>query len=539
MGVKAGESHLAVQRAIISVSDKSGLLELAQALRRRQVEIYSTGGTAKFLESHGCSVIEISQYTQFPEMMDGRVKTLHPKIFGGILGRPHLEADQSSMRSNGMVDFQLVVVNLYPFQQTIAKPGVSREEAIENIDIGGPSLIRAAAKNHATVAVLTDPQQYPQAIAALDQFGGFDLAQREQWMADAFEHTANYDRAIANHFANSRPSTVVPNAVESSAGFPETLTVTYQRQQLLRHGENPHQRAALYVAPKLSPPSVARSQQLNGKELSYNNLLDLDAALAIVGGLSLPACCVIKHNNPCGAAMQNNLVEAVRAAFAGDPVSAFGSVIGMNRPVDLATAEYLVQDRSLFVEAIIAPSFDPSALELLQTKAKWKTNVRLVATGPFEPNRDAWELRSIAGGALVQTTDCLADDDHTWRTVTQTSPDDRLLEDLKFAWQLVRSVKSNAITIARQQSLIGVGAGQMSRVDSVRIAIEKAGDRVQGSVAASDAFFPFPDSIDLLAAAGIAAVIQPGGSTRDGEVIEAANRLGIPMVFTGKRHFKH
>ncbi len=539
MGLTAEGPHLTVQRAIISVSDKSGLLELAQALRSRQVEIYSTGGTAKFLESHGYSVVEISQYTQFPEMMDGRVKTLHPKIFGGILGRPQLESDQSAMQSSGMVGFQLVVVNLYPFQQTIAKPNVSRHEAIENIDIGGPSLIRAAAKNHATVAVLTDPQQYANAIAALNQFGGFTLAQREHWMTDAFEHTACYDRAIANYFAASSALNNAAVNAESLFEFPENLTVNYRRLQSLRHGENPHQQAALYAAPQIHAPSVAKSQQLNGKELSYNNLLDLDAALAIVGGLTEPACCVIKHNNPCGAAMQSSLVEAVRAAFAGDPVSAFGSVIGMNREVDMATAEYLVQDRNLFVEAIIAPGFMVDALELLKTKAKWKTNVRLLATGAFEPNRTNWELRSIAGGALVQSSDCLADNRDTWKTVTNSPIDERLLADLQFAWQLVRSVKSNAITIARQQSLIGVGAGQMSRVDSVRIAIEKAGERVGGAVAASDAFFPFPDSIELLAAAGIAAVIQPGGSTRDGEVIEAANRLGIPMVFTGKRHFKH
>jgi phosphoribosylaminoimidazolecarboxamide formyltransferase/IMP cyclohydrolase len=547
------ETSIKIERAIISVSDKSGLLELAQALHRRQVQIYSTGGTAKFLTGHGIPVVEISQYTEFPEMMDGRVKTLHPKIFGGILGRPHLQADQASMQASGMVSFQLVVVNLYPFQQTISKPQVTREEAIENIDIGGPSLIRAAAKNHASVAVLTDPQQYAEAIAALDQSGDFSFAQRCRWMGAAYEHTACYDRAIANYFANSKPcdrseqmpsqGETAPPATDSALNndqeFPEQLTVTYRRKQRLRHGENPHQQAALYVAAHVTPPSVATSEQLNGKELSYNNLLDLDAALAIVAGLKDPACCVIKHNNPCGAAVANELVSAVKAAFAGDPVSAFGSVIGMNRTVDQATADYLVQDRSLFVEAIIAPGFEPAALESIKTKAKWKANVRLVATGAFAAGHSAVELRSVAGGALLQTTDSSISDPSVWKTVTNAAVPEQLMPDLIFAWQLVRSVKSNAITIAKLQSLIGVGAGQMSRVDSVRIAIEKAGDRVVGAVVASDAFFPFPDSIELLSQAGIAAVIQPGGSTRDQEVIDAANRLGIPMIFTGRRHFKH
>ncbi|MFN6111401.1 MAG: bifunctional phosphoribosylaminoimidazolecarboxamide formyltransferase/IMP cyclohydrolase [Planctomycetota bacterium] len=523
------------RRALLSVSDKTGIRELAHGLAALGFELYSTGGTRKHLEEAGLAVIDVAQYTGFPEVMHGRVKTLHPKIFGGILCRRDEAEDQQAIRDLEIRLFDCVVVNLYPFRETIARADSSLSDAIENIDIGGPSLIRAAAKNHAWVNVLTDSSQYPALLDQLRSTGETSLSFRRQLMATAFAHTAEYDRLIADYFGRQ--------FLESAEPFPEKLQLALQRVDLLRYGENSHQQAALYAFSEstalVTAPALVTARQLNGKQLSYNNLLDAEAALAIVRNLSLPACCVIKHNNPCGAAQHANLALACERAFAGDPVSAFGSVVGINRTVDVETAEFFCSHRELFVEAIVAPDFDPLALQLLSTKPKWKANVRLIATGSFVPPAPQLEYRSLSGGLLVQTSDNLPDDSGSWQLVAGSAPDAALLRELEFGWTIVRQVKSNAITVSGNSSLYGVGAGQMSRVDSVRIALEKAGERARGGVLASDAFFPFPDSIPLAAEAGIKAIVQPGGSVKDPDVIAAAKELGLTMLLTGVRHFKH
>ncbi|HMC11702.1 MAG TPA: bifunctional phosphoribosylaminoimidazolecarboxamide formyltransferase/IMP cyclohydrolase [Pirellulaceae bacterium] len=517
-----------IKRALISVSDKSGLAELARELAAAGVELYSTGGTRKFLLDNGFASRDVAEYTAFPEMMHGRVKTLHPKVFGGILCRRDHEEDIASCQQHGIELFDLVVVNLYPFEQTIARSGVTPAEAIENIDIGGPSLVRAAAKNHAFTTIATEPGQYDTIIAEL-RAGGTTLELRQKLAAAAFAHTAIYDAAIATWFSGY---------IEPDAPFPAVMFVALNRKSLLRYGENPHQKGAVYVAPGCSGASVLSAPQLHGKELSYNNLLDLDSALAIVRVFREPAASVIKHNNPCGAAAAATLADAAKKALDGDPQSAFGGVLAFNRAVDSRTAEVLATP-GLFIEAIAAPSFEPAALEILTTKPKWKANVRLLAVGPLDSPPAPVACRPMEGGMLVQEADLQADPDSEWKIVTQKQPDDSLLADLHFGWWVVRHVKSNAIVLAKETSLIGCGAGQMSRVDSVDIAIQKAGDRAKGSILASDAFFPFADSIHKAAAAGVAAIIQPGGSVRDEEVIAAANEHGIPMVFTGRRHFKH
>lgn len=517
-----------IERALISVSDKTGLDTLARRLAARGVELYSTGGTRKFLESLGLTVHDVAAYTGFPEMMDGRIKTLHPKIHGGILSRRDNPEDLAAMREHGIKGFELLIVNLYPFAATIAKPGVSAAECIENIDIGGPSLIRAAAKNHAFITVVTEPSQYEAVAAAVESTGATSLDQRRKFAAAAFANTAAYDAMIAGWFAN-----------ETAAGeFPAKLSLAFELRETLRYGENPHQQAAIYAEPGAAIDTLVNAQKLNGKELSYNNLLDLDSALAIVRALPGPAVSVIKHNNPCGAAEADKLAEAARRALDGDPVSAFGSVLGINRPVDAATAEVLAEP-GRFIEAIVAPSFEPAALEILTTKPKWKANVRLVTVGKLSSAKRAWDFRRVAGGLLVQSADNLPDDTANWKVVTVQQPTDAQLRELRFGWELVRYVKSNAIVVSRDRALAGVGAGQMSRVDSVRIALEKAGDRAKGAVLSSDAFFPFADSIPLAAAAGVKAIIQPGGSKSDNDVIAACNEREIAMIFTGCRHFKH
>lgn len=520
-----------IRRALLSVSDKTGIRELASGLTALGFELYSTGGTRKHLEEAGVRVIDVAEYTGFPEVMHGRVKTLHPKIFGGILCRRDEAEDQQAIKDLEIRLFDCVVVNLYPFRQTIARPNASLSDAIENIDIGGPSLIRAAAKNHNWVNVLTDAKQYPGLLEQLRAQGETTLAFRRELMAAAFAHTAEYDRLIAEYFAKQ--------FLNTREQLPEHLQLSLHRVDLLRYGENSQQPAALYATGEATSPSLVTARQLNGKQLSYNNLLDAESALAIVRNLSLPACCVIKHNNPCGASQHPSLAIACERAFAGDPVSAFGSVVGLNRTVDLATAEFFCSHRELFVEAIVAPDFEPAALELLSTKPKWKTNVRLIATGQFTAPALQLELRSISGGVLAQTSDNLPDDPATWQLVAGPAPDSGLLQELQFGWTIVRQVKSNAITVSGDCSLYGVGAGQMSRVDSVKIALEKAGERARGGVLASDAFFPFPDSIPLAAQAGIKAIVQPGGSVKDPDVIAAAKEQGLTMLLTGVRHFKH
>lgn len=517
-----------IRRALISVSDKSGLAELASGLVESGIQIYSTGGTRRHLEEAGLEIRDVAEYTGFPEMMDGRVKTLHPRIFAGILCRHDRDDDMQSLEEHEISSFELVIVNLYPFQETIARPDVTREEAIEQVDIGGPSLVRAAAKNHAFVSILTSPAQYNEVLDEISKNGCTSLALRQRLSAEAFESTARYDRAIADYFAGN----------SEDGNFPESIAIPLQRKALLRYGENPHQQAALYSRPDEPLAGLVHAEQLNGKELSYNNLLDLDSALHIARSFQQPAVSVIKHNNPCGAAVAEDLGDATSKAMAGDPLSAFGSVLGFNRIVDAGAAEIL-SEPGLFIEAIVAPGFEEKALEILTTIPKWKKNVRLMLVGELGDQQARLQPRHIDGGILLQVADDLPDEPGQWEIVTSTQPDETELSELEFAWQIVRHIKSNAIAICREQSLVGAGAGQMSRVDSVEIAISKAGERVQGAVLSSDAFFPFPDSIHRAADAGVTAIIQPGGSRRDDEVIAACNERGVSMVFTGKRHFKH
>ena len=520
------------RRALVSVSDKSGLDVFVRGLVELGFEILSTGGTRTFLEQAGIPVIDVTEYTGFPEIMDGRVKTLHPKVHGAILGRPTLASDAEAIAAHGIIPFQLVVVNLYPFQQTIARPDVTIEEAIENIDIGGPSMVRSAAKNHAHIGIVSSPDQYAEVLKQL-QNDQFDEACRRRLAAAAFEMTAVYDRAISDYLAQI---TAAPAA--DPAGFGERLTLSFQRQLTLRYGENPHQQAAFYVESAPAPGTLATAEQLNGKELSYNNLLDLDAARAIAAEFSEPAACVIKHNNPCGCAIAETLAEAFENAHAGDPVSAFGSIIGLNRIVDSSTAERMCEP-GRFIEAIIAPGYTPEAFEILTNRPKWRNNVRLMQVEFSDADRGAPDYRRISGGLLVQDRDDLPQDDSEWTVVTERQPTAEELRDLRFAWAVCRYVKSNAIVFAKGGMLLGAGAGQMSRLDSSMIAAHKAGDRSHAGVVASDAFFPFRDGIDEAARAGIKAAIQPGGSRNDQEVIDACNEHGIAMIFTGRRHFRH
>ncbi|MFK7770170.1 MAG: bifunctional phosphoribosylaminoimidazolecarboxamide formyltransferase/IMP cyclohydrolase [Mariniblastus sp.] len=517
-----------IKRALISVSNKLGIVDFAKGLMSAGIEIYSTGGTRRHLEESGVKVLDITEYTKFPEMMDGRVKTLHPKIFAGILCRHNNEADKTSMEEHDINTFELVVVNLYPFAATIARPNVLQHEAIEQIDIGGPSLIRAAAKNSDFVSIVCSPEQYCTVLDEIHAEGSTKTGTRRKLMAQAFQHTASYDKTISEYFSGQT----------EGENFPTTLQLSFNRKDNLRYGENSHQQAALYSNDQCREANLVNARQLNGKQLSYNNLLDLDSALAIVRNMDQPACSVIKHNNPCGAAVGENLLDACRKGFAGDPVSAFGSVVGLNRSLDAETAEYLATG-NFFIEAIVAPDFTSEAETILKTKPKWKKNVRLLKVGELAASKPVWEFRYLLGGMLVQDSDNQVDDPSTWTVATKTEPDAATMDELKFGWAMVRYIKSNAICLSKDQSLIGVGAGQMSRVDSVQISIRKAAERAKGSVLSSDAFFPFADSIEIAAAAGISAIIQPGGSVRDQEVIEACDQHGIPMVFTGKRHFRH
>jgi phosphoribosylaminoimidazolecarboxamide formyltransferase/IMP cyclohydrolase len=535
-----------INNALISVSDKTDLVDFVRVLAAADIAIYSTGGTRKHLEQAGLKINDISRYTGFPEMMDGRLKTLHPKVFGGILARHDRADDMAGLEEHHIETFPLVVVNLYPFAATIAKPNVTIEEAIEQIDIGGPSLVRAAAKNHAFTAIATDGSQYAAIAEQIRATGGVDDALRFQLAAAAFAHTAAYDATIADFFAKAPAPGEATEPVASGVAFPRTLRLNLEKVEELRYGENPHQAAALYAERRSTGPNLVTARKLNGKELSYNNLLDLDSALAIAMSLfeddpTRAAAVVVKHNNPCGAATASSLAAAMRAALDGDPTSAFGSVISATKTIDAATAEVLCEpDR--FVEAIVAPDFDREALQIITTRPKWKANVRLMAIGPLDQpgaGGSRMQVRQIDGGLLLQQADAGLDPVKEWKTVTDVQPTGAQLAELRFAWSVMRHVKSNAIVLAKDNAICGVGAGQMSRVDSTEIAIRKAGDRSVGSVLASDAFFPFPDSIHQAAAAGVAAIIQPGGSRKDEEVIAACNEHGMTMVFTGRRHFKH
>jgi phosphoribosylaminoimidazolecarboxamide formyltransferase / IMP cyclohydrolase len=522
------------RRALVSVSDKTGLGPFARGLVELGFEILSTGGTARFLQEEGIDVIDVSDYTSFPEIMQGRVKTLHPKVHGAILGRPDLPGDAEAIAAHGIVPFELVVCNLYPFEQTIAKAGVTVEEAIEQIDIGGPSMVRSAAKNHAYVAIVSNPEQYGPVLERL-RGEGLSLETRRELAGAAFEMTARYDRAIADFFAGMRSD----ESEGERSRFGNRLTLNLHKQSDLRYGENPHQAAAFYIEDPAPLASIAAAEQLHGKELSYNNILDLDAAFGLVREFDDPAAVVIKHTNPCGCAIGDSLAEAFENAYAGDPVSAFGSILGFNRNIDAATAERLAEP-GRFIEAIIAPGYDAEALEILRTKPKWKNNVRLLRCARFS-DRQATSLdyRRISGGLLVQERDDQPDPEAEYQVVTDRSPTNEERRDLLFAWKVCKHVKSNAIVLARGGMVVGVGAGQMSRLDSSFIAAHKAGERSGQGVLASDAFFPFRDGIDEAAHAGVTAAIQPGGSRNDEEVINACNEHGIAMLFTGRRHFRH
>jgi phosphoribosylaminoimidazolecarboxamide formyltransferase/IMP cyclohydrolase len=516
-----------IRRALLSVSDKRGLLELAEGLAAAGVELLSTGGTARSLRAAGIATRDVSAVTGFPEIMDGRVKTLHPRIHGGLLGREPLDSDV--MAEHGIEPIDLLVVNLYPFEATVARPDCAFDEAVENIDIGGPAMLRAAAKNHARVAVVVDPGDYAAVLEALAA-GGSLAAQRRELAARAYAHTSHYDGQIAMWLA---PRAAHPERPEA---WPHSLHLDFQRVSSLRYGENPHQRGALYIEAGAGGGSVARGRFLQGKELSYNNIADADAALECVRGFDAPACVIVKHANPCGVAIGASLFEAYDRAYLTDPTSAFGGIIAFNRTLDAVTASEIIQRQ--FVEVILAPQFHEHALAVIAKKA----NVRVLAIGELGGATPALHYQRIRGGLLVQDgdSDTLAAGD--LQVVSRRGPDAQEMTDLLFAWRVAMYVKSNAIVYARQNRTIGIGAGQMSRVVSARIAAmkaEEAGLQVAGSAMASDAFFPFRDGIDAAAAAGIRAVIQPGGSMRDSEVIAAADEHGMAMVFTGRRHFRH
>jgi phosphoribosylaminoimidazolecarboxamide formyltransferase/IMP cyclohydrolase len=512
-----------VQRAILSVTDKTGVVEFGRKLDQMGVELVSTGGTAKALREAGIAVRDISDLTGFPEMLDGRVKTLHPKVHGGILHRRADAAHRRSVEEHGIAPIDMVVVNLYAFESTAAKPGVSLEELIENIDIGGPSMIRSAAKNWNDVAVVTSPGDYD-AIADEMAASGGEVSRETRWRLaqKAFATTAAYDGAIAITLDELGPS-----GERKGGAFPETLRLRFQKVADLRYGENPHQKAAMYSDG--SGVGVANARQLQGKELSYNNIVDLQAAWDLAREFTEPACAIIKHTNPCGVGIGKTLVEAYLKALEADPLSAFGGVIGFNREIDAATATEVAK---LFVEAIAARAVDKQALKILSAKK----NLRLVEITPARP---AWTLKHVSGGLLVQDADerGIAQDD--LKVVTRRPPTEQEMRGLLFAWSVCKHVKSNAIVYAREGQTVGIGAGQMSRVDSTKLGAMKAVLPLQGTVAASDAFFPFPDGVEEIARAGATAIIQPGGSVRDPEVIEAANRLDLAMVFTGVRHFRH
>src|SRR6266536_1775741 len=520
-----------IQRAILSVTDKAGLVDFARRLAAQGVELVSTGGTARVLREANLPVREISDLTGFPEMLDGRVKTLHPKVHGGILHVRSNPAHVAAVREHGIAPIDMLVVNLYAFEKTAGKPGVHFEEIIENIDIGGPSMVRSAAKNFQDVAIVTSPADYDAIAAELEERSG-ELSLKTKWRLaqNAFATTSAYDTAIANALAEitvDEAGQFDIGHVGRSASFPETLRLQFRKAFDLRYGENPHQKAALYS--DASGKGVANGRQLQGKELSYNNIVDLQAAWDLAQEFSEPVCTIIKHTNPSGTATGKNLAEAYKRALECDPVSAFGGVIGVNRPVDVAAAEEMAK---LFLEVIAAPSFDKAALD----KFSAKKNLRLVEITGTPQN---WVLKNVSGGMLVQDADLHQLRESELKVVTKRQPTPEEKRALLFAWRVCKHVKSNAILYARDGQTVGVGAGQMSRVDSCRIGASKAVLPLKGTVAASDAFFPFPDGVEEIAKAGATAIIHPGGSVRDQEVIEAADRLGLAMIFTGVRHFRH
>ena len=524
-----------VKRALISVSDKTDLVEFAQGLADLGVELISTGGTEKSLAEAGLTVQNISDVTKFPEMLDGRVKTLHPAVHGGLLADRSKPEHMETIARHDIMPIDLVVVNLYPFAETIAKPGVTREEAVENIDIGGPSMIRSAAKNHAAVAVVVSPSDYAAVLAELQENdGALSQETRTRLAVHAYAHTAAYDATITHYLAAQQ-------SPEGGQGFPDLLTLAFAKVQDLRYGENPHQRAAFYRE-LAATGGVAAAVKLNGKELSFNNLYDLNAAYNLVlefAGASTPAAAIIKHTNPCGAAVAGTLAEAFRKAREGDPISAFGGILAVNQTVDAETAN-LITGKNTFFEAIIAPGYDPAALTILTTKKQWGANLILLQSdGMTAPSAEEYDYKRISGGLLVQTQDAATLKPTETESVSERKPTSEELSDLLFACKLVKHVKSNAIVLVKDKQLVGVGAGQMNRVQSVRLAVAQAGEKGKGAVLASDAFFPFPDGPEAALQAGVTAIIQPGGSKKDNESIAIADQYGAAMVLTRRRHFRH
>ncbi len=523
---------ITIKRALISVSDKTDLLAFARRLVSHNVEIISTGGTARALEEAGIKVTPIDQVTGFPEMMDGRVKTLHPRVHGGLLALRDNPEHVAAMSSHDIHPIDLLCVNLYPFEETVAKPGVREAEAIEQIDIGGPSMLRSAAKNHAFVTVVSDPSQYDRVVTELDaNEGATTLTLRRDLAAAAFARTATYDTSIAEWLSS-----------RVASRFPQTLVTRMHRHAQLRYGENPHQEGALYVDPASREASLARAEQLHGKELSFNNLYDANGALELVKEIAsdeAAAVAVIKHANPCGFAVADNVADAFEKAYNGDPLAAFGGIVAFNRTVTLAAAERIVEGQK-FLEVIVAPDYEEAALQLLQDR--WK-NVRILKLGPLPAPNDRdpreYDIKRITGGLLVQQRDLAAIDPSGWQHVAGPEPDSDGQRDMRLAMIVAKHLKSNAVCLVRDGMLVGAGAGQMDRLASCRIAIDKAGDRAKGATVGSDAFFPFRDGPDALIAAGVRAIAQPGGSKRDDDTIAACNDANVTLVFTGKRHFRH
>ena len=510
-------------QALLSVFDKTGIADLGRRLSDAGYAIISTGGTHRSLAEAGIPVRQVSDVTGFPELLDGRVKTVHPVIHGGLLARRDSAAQMAELERHSITAIDVVAVNLYPFAETVGRPDVTLDDALENIDIGGPTMLRAAAKNFPSAAVIVDPADYDWVADALAG-DGLNLEQRRSLAAKAFQHVAVYDAAVASYLA----------AADAAAEMPQQVTIGLTRAAALRYGENPHQRGALYVPAGGGAGGIARARQHHGRELSFNNLMDADAAWRTVMDYSEPAVCVVKHANPCGLAARDDLAEAYRLAYAGDPVSAFGGIVGFNRPVTAVAAEAMAP---VFYEVVVAPGYDADALGILQRKR----NLRILEAEPAvaAPGASDYDIRPLSGGVLMQTPDASTENPGSWTTATTRAPTDAELADLAFAWKAVKHIKSNAIALVKDRALVGMGAGQPNRVVSVHLSQRAAGERAAECVLASDAFFPFPDNIELAADAGITAIVQPGGSIRDDEVIAAANAAGIAMVFTGVRHFRH
>ncbi len=529
-----------IKRALLSVSDKNGLLDFARGLSDLGIELVSTGGTAKSLLEAGLPVLNVSDITHFPEMLDGRVKTLHPAVHGALLADRSKPEHMKTIAAHGITPIDLVVVNLYPFAETIARPSVTREEAVENIDIGGPSMIRSAAKNHASVAVVVSPSDYSAVLSELQRSDGtLSQATRSRLAAQAYAHTAAYDATITHYLTAQEPVETADD--QAGQGFPELLTLSFTKVQDLRYGENPHQKAAFYREPS-AQGGLAAAEKLHGKELSFNNIYDLNAAYNLVLEFfdqNTPAAAIIKHTNPCGAAIAGTLAEAFQKAREGDPISAFGGILAVNKVIDAATAN-LITGKNTFFEAIIAPGYDPVAFTILTTKKQWGQNLILLqAPEMTAPSAQEYDYKRVTGGLLVQTQDTAMTKASETETVSERQATPAEMSDLMLAWKLVKHVKSNAIVLVKDKQLVGVGAGQMNRVQSVRLAVAQAGEKAKGAVLASDAFFPFPDGPEAALQAGVTAIIQPGGSKKDDESIAMADQYGAAMVLTGKRHFRH